>query len=327
MKRLLSAAFLIGLCVPAHAATGQALVIGIGQYAGQSTLPSCSRSAHAVSARLRQLGFTVDEAVDASAATLRETLAAFAGHATSAGTSPVAYVCAEADPLDQRVFLLPADVDLQQPLHPETQGIVVKALFNAFTATNGTVIAEFGLGSGKPGAVAEAVRAMLPSGVHLALAVGDGRQTGVLGIRLADAATPLEQGWFGLATALQRQHDPSGSTVTTFVPFPVPPAPLAPPAPPPPPPVLPAPEPRPVPHHARPPVVSRPHKPAAAQRASDKVRRLQTALARRGFYQGTPDGIADAWMVNAVRQYQTSLGDQTTGRLTQAEIIKLLNDW
>ena len=234
------AAVLLGLAGPAVAADGSmpgnALVIGEGLYAGRSTLPSCGQSARAVSARLHRLGYAVDEAVDTPASGVREALASFAGRvAASPGAPALAYVCAEASAVDQRLFLLPSDVDLQQPLQAETQGVVVRALLNALGRGDATLVAEFAMhGSNAgavPGAVAASVRDALPPGMHLALVIGDGRQTGAVGGRLADDAAPLDQGWFGLATALQARSDKSGSSVATYAPTPVPPPAALPPPP------------------------------------------------------------------------------------------------
>ena len=238
------AAVLLGLAGPAVAADGSmpgnALVIGEGLYAGRSTLPSCSQSARAVSARLHRLGYAVDEAVDMPASGVREALGSFAGRvAASPGAPALAYVCAEASTVDQRLFLLPSDVDLQQPLQAETQGVVVRALLNALGHGDATLVAEFALHAGNPGPVAASVRDALPPGMRLALVIGDGRQTGVLGGRLADDAAPLDRGWFGLATALQARPDRSGSSVATYAPTPLPPPPPPAALPPPPAPAVP----------------------------------------------------------------------------------------
>jgi peptidoglycan hydrolase-like protein with peptidoglycan-binding domain len=58
----------------------------------------------------------------------------------------------------------------------------------------------------------------------------------------------------------------------------------------------------------------------------DRVRRLQAALTRRGFYHGPLDGIADARTVQAILAYQISVGDPPSGTLTQTEIIRMLNN-
>jgi peptidoglycan hydrolase-like protein with peptidoglycan-binding domain len=58
----------------------------------------------------------------------------------------------------------------------------------------------------------------------------------------------------------------------------------------------------------------------------DRVRRLQAALTRHGFYHGPLDGIADSRTVQAILAYQISVGDPPSGTLTQTEIIRMLNN-
>ncbi|MDR6291643.1 peptidoglycan-binding protein [Inquilinus sp. 2KB_12] len=60
-------------------------------------------------------------------------------------------------------------------------------------------------------------------------------------------------------------------------------------------------------------------------RADARTSRIQTALARRGFYAGAPSGRMDSRTKDAIRAFQTTLGDRPTGVLTQIEIAKLLN--
>ena len=53
--------------------------------------------------------------------------------------------------------------------------------------------------------------------------------------------------------------------------------------------------------------------------------RIKSALLARGFYVGPINAVEDASMQAAIRSFQKSRGDQTTGRLTAAEIVLLLN--
>lgn len=145
LSPVLLAALLLRATASLAASPGVALVIGEGRYAGQAVLPACSQAAQAVSARLQRLGFTVDAAIDVPVATLRDTISNFADHVAEAPSgAALAYVCAEATAVDQRLFLLPSDLDLRQPIRPETQGVVVRALLNAMAETKGMLIIELG---------------------------------------------------------------------------------------------------------------------------------------------------------------------------------------
>jgi hypothetical protein len=345
---LAAAILMLGATGSQAASSRIALVVGDGQYAGQPALPACSKAAHAVSAFLRQWGYTVDESIDGSAVALRDALSDFAGRAAAFHEPALVYVCAEATAVDRRLFVLPSDVDLHQALRPETQGIVLRALLNAMAGTEGTMIAELSLVPGAdPAPVTAALQQALPDGLHLALTVGDGKQAGMLGDRVVNNGTVLDQGWNRLAAALQGPPNSAPATVSLYEPPPVPPAVAAPAtlspaasqqgtvlpgapadkdeaaeaAPP-----------------ASPPAVQPPEGPQTAKNAPDaktartkpageeRLRRLQAALTRHGFYSGPLDGIADARTVQAILSYQISVGDPPTGTLTQTEIIRMLNN-
>ena len=325
-----------------------ALVVGDGQYAGQPALPDCGKAAHAVSAFLRQEGYIVNEAIDGSAVALRDALSDFAGRAAAFHEPALVYVCAEATAVDRRLFVLPSDVDLHGSLRPETQGIVLRALLNAMVGTQGTMIAELSLVPGAdPAPVTAALQEALPDGLHLALTVGDGKQAGTLGNRLVSNATALGQGWDRLAAALQGPSNGAPAAVSLYEPPPVPPAAVAA--------AMPAPavsqqgtvlpdapadkdEAAEAAPPASPLAVPPPEGPQTAKNAPDgktartrptgeeRLRRLQAALTRHGFYSGPLDGIADARTVQAILSYQISVGDPPTGTLTQTEIIRMLNN-
>jgi hypothetical protein len=317
-----------------------ALVVGDGQYAGQPALPACSKAAHAVSAFLRQEGYTVNEAIDGSAVALRDALSDFAGRAAAFHEPALVYVCAEATAVDRRLFVLPSDVDLHEPLRPETQGIVLRALLNAMAGTQGTMIAELSLLPGADaGPVTAALQEALPDGLHLALTVGDGKQTGALGDRLVGNGTALDQGWDRLAAALQGPSTGAPAAVSLYQPTPVPAATVAaaiqqgtvlpgapadkdeaadaaPPG-------APAIQPPGTPQVKTPPDAKTARTKPAGE---DRIRRLQAALARHGFYHGPLDGVADSRTVQAILAYQISIGDPPSGTLTQTEIIRMLNN-
>ena len=217
-----SAAFLTFQAGVVDAATnGTALVVGDAQYAGQTVLAACNRAAHSVSDHLRGQGFSVSETIDGSALALRDALGDFAAHANASSGPALIYVCAEATAIDQRLFVLPSDVDLGQPLRPETQGVVLRALLNAMAGTRGTMIAELAL---RPGADARPVMAALqdgvPEGLHLALSISDGKETGTLGERLSANGAAIEQNWDQLAASLQAAPQATPTTIALFRPPP-----------------------------------------------------------------------------------------------------------
>jgi hypothetical protein len=344
---LAAAALMLDAAGSQAASSRIALVVGDGQYAGQPALPACGKAAHAVSAFLRQEGYTVNEAIDGSAVALRDALSDFAGRAAAFHEPALVYVCAEATAVDRRLFVLPSDVDLHGPLRPETQGIVLRALLNAMAGTQGIMVAELSLLPGAdPAPVAAALQEALPDGLHLALTVGDGKQAGTLGNRLASNAKALEQGWDRLSAALQGPSNSVPAAISLYEPPPAPPAAIAvatlAPAVSPPGTVLPgAPADKdemaeaatPGSPPIQPPEVTQTAKTAPDAKTArvrptgeDRVRRLQAALTRRGFYHGPLDGIADARTVQAILAYQISVGDPPSGTLTQTEIIRMLNN-
>jgi hypothetical protein len=217
---LLAFAASVLLPLSAEAGGGNALVIGESSYAGVTVLPNCQHTADLLSARLRGLGFTVDELVDAPAGETRVAINRFAGDVASMPEQPsFAYVCGAGITEEQRLFLLASDVDLQLPLDPETQGVVVPALLNAIDGSGGTVIGEFAMQStSDERPTLEALRARLPSGLHLAVTMTDAQHAGSLGSVLAEDTTPLTGGWDGLALVLRARAD--RSAVALYAPLP-----------------------------------------------------------------------------------------------------------
>jgi hypothetical protein len=277
-----------------------ALVVGDGQYAGRPALPACSTAAHAVSARLQREGFIVHEAIDGSATTLRDVLGDFAGRAATLHEPALVYVCAEAAAVGGRLFVLPSDIDLRRPLQPETQGVVLRALLNAMAGTEGTMIAELGLLPGTtPAPVTVASEEDVPEGLHLALTVGDGKQAGKLGTRLAEDATSLDRGWAPLAAALQGASQDMLTAVTLYVP---------------------------PPDEAEEETVLPDAQQPAKPSGEERVRRLQLALTKHGLYGGPLDGVANARTLQAILSYQISIGDPPSGTLTQTEIVRMLDN-
>ena len=55
----------------------------------------------------------------------------------------------------------------------------------------------------------------------------------------------------------------------------------------------------------------------------DRIREIQVALAKRGFYEGEPNGKWDASSVEAMKKYQEANGLAATGKLDAKSLQKL----
>ena len=115
---------------PAHEAPAHvALVIGNGTYTTLPPLPGCLLSAHAVSAALRNAGFTVVEHEDAtSGATDAAIGEASRGLTAAPGATAFVYVCSYAAALNDRTFLLPTSANIVRPTDVLTQGVLARSL-------------------------------------------------------------------------------------------------------------------------------------------------------------------------------------------------------
>ncbi|MFL5254371.1 MAG: peptidoglycan-binding protein [Rhodopila sp.] len=211
MKALRSAGLMLllggGLLVTQGArAEGSALVIGTGPYDGEPALSRCADKASAVAAMLRQRGLQVIASRDASNSSLREAIEDFAASVAAAPGEPaVVYMCAMADAVAERVFVLPADVNLHQPIRPQTQGVVLKAVLEALAGARGMVIADLAfLESPDASGVAAAVRLGLPADDTLALVDQPATGIGILGDVLIAAR---QNGWADVGRALRSQVD------------------------------------------------------------------------------------------------------------------------
>jgi hypothetical protein len=335
------------LPLSAQAASGTAIVIGEETYAGVAALPNCRHAADLVSARLHELGFAVDELIDASVGETRVGINRFAGElASMPGQPSFAYVCAAATAEEQRLFLLPSDVDLRLPFDPETQGIVIPALFNAMRGSIGTFVGDFTFQSGaNEASTLDALAARLPAGLHLALTMSDAPHAGLAGTVFADGTTPLLMDWDKLTSALRARVDrkaaalyapPPGlqpaSAATSVATATVEPAatPALSPA-------LLAPQPEiavpPAPpetavaaaKEAPPSHESDRHPSSYTRWSSLRFKRLQSALRDHGVYSGPSDGTMSTRTIMAIRAYQVSIGQPPSGALTGPEVIQLLN--
>ena len=64
--------------------------------------------------------------------------------------------------------------------------------------------------------------------------------------------------------------------------------------------------------------------PSDEQMTDSDRRRVQTALVRLGYYDGTIDGIFGPDSRAAIRRYQHELGADMSGRLTAAQASRLV---
>jgi Putative peptidoglycan binding domain len=345
---------------PAHAAGPVALVIGNGTYTSLPTLPACLLSAHAVAAALRGAGFQIVEREDATSGGT-DAARNEAAHALAADPAAPAfiYVCAYASAFNDRPFLLPTSANIARPADVLTQGVLAKSLLDMLTRS-GNRPAMLALDvvptPGSPAALGLAAYAQgnLPDGLGY-IAVSQGSPP--------DAPTPLATALVAglkatsvqiapLLAAVQQQlagskaatiaalRGPSGQAF--LVGAPAPPAP-APPAPAPPAPAAPspaapnpatptpaavAPNPTtssPTAPNPAPPATTREKMPAEEAMTEADRRRVQTVLARLGYYDGQVDGVFGPDTRAAIRRFQHEIGVPMSGRLTADQASRLVN--
>ena len=342
-----------------------ALVIGNGTYASGHPLAACDQSARDVGGWLQRQGFEVVQVLDASSVDMRKAIGDFVAQVSGAPPrATIIYVCSYAAVANQRLFMLPVDSDPVQPTRLETQGVILKALLNTLAGSNGVLFADLGIQPDKNASDAiDLIQTELPSGVHLAIVAGNDDSVGTLGHNLPNLLSGSGQDWARLSAAFQAQYGSvRGNGLAVFAPLsgPIPPALYASDGS-----ASVAPsngEEKSAPTIAAqivplnvPPKISDQAKtgpdrlaiatkggattdavssPAAAppvttvQRATrpdQKASRIQTALARGGFYAGPINGRLDARTKHAIRAFQRRIGDAPSGVLTQIQIAKLLN--
>jgi hypothetical protein len=226
-------ALLLSFCVLSAnraEAEGSALVIGIGTYAGQPTLARCVRTAQEVADALRRRGLQVAMSIDAPSSSLRNAIEDLSSRVAAAfGAPAVVYVCAAADAVASRVFLLPADVDLRRPTRVETAGVVAQATLNALAGAGpgSALVGDFTLlGSPDDGRTPAAPQAGLSHVDALALLNEPANDIGLLGRVLATT----QGDWASVEKALQSQVTANASGELAFYYMPAEPRPTAPPA-------------------------------------------------------------------------------------------------
>jgi hypothetical protein len=300
---------------------GAALIIGNATYATLPGVPACAKSANAIAAALRGLGFQVTERQDPSTGGVDAAIGEFTQHLAGGGSAGFVYMCGYATDFNDRTFVLPTSARIERPSDVLTQGVLAKSMVAPVSRGPATVgIVVFDLipkPDGPPKLGLDALAALpVPEGIGIIAA----SETSP-----ADNPTPLAKavtaalagpqvGTETLLASVQTQL--AGSSLSIHMPArPGILAGAASPA------VSPAPQAVPTP---------------AAQASSEKLpdetsmteadrRAVQSALSRLGYYDSQVDGLFGPETRAAIRRYQHEIGSETTGRLTADEATRLVN--
>jgi hypothetical protein len=322
-----------------------ALVIANTTYPGLPPLPQCTASAHLMSASLRQAGFQVMQADDASNGDIFGRLGALPARlhpdlkSDATGASPqgaaVLYVCGYAGAFDGRSYFLPASIQIEQPSDLLAQGVLLHSFAGATTAggaASGLVLLDLVPSSGQPQDLPGlgTLTASIAPTVGLAVAINPVQAAGHVEESAATpfataAAAALSAPHPEVGTVLAAIHDRFGPTAgkvvitaptstATLDPVTLPP----PPSTTPPPPVVaslspPAPS----------PAVTTPPRPPVDPATVTGRRTIQSDLRRLGYYAGPVDGIFGADSQAAMRRLQHELGAPLTGNLSPDQITQL----
>ncbi len=340
---------------PVRAATSPtALVIGNGTYAAMPALSGCLLSAHSISAALRNAGFNVVEREDTTSGGIDAAInEAGRDLADSPGAPAFVYLCALVTSYNDRPFLLPTSANIARPADALTQGLLAKSLLDLLTKSgNRPAVLALDVVPA-PGAPATLgldayARGSLPDGLGY-IAVTQATP--------ADAVTPLAAALVAnlkaptvqvapLIEAVQQQL--AGSKAATIAAVRAPAAGsylVGAPAPPPAAPIAPAPKSPPITPATAPPATPSPAPSAMAVAAPPGApeavpsqaalpdetamtdadrRRVQTTLARLGYYDGQVDGIFGPDTRAAIRRFQHEIHGEMTGRLTAEQATRLV---
>lgn len=362
MSRKTMAGVAIALCAgmfaqsPARAdGAGPALIVGNATYTAFPGLTGCGRSANAVAAALRALKFDVTDREDASTGGIDAGIAEFSQHVAGGKGAAFIYVCGYATDFNTRTFLLPTTARIGRPSDVMTQGVLAKSLLATIGHDPDTVgVVVFDMipqpdgppkidldalaGSAVPpgvGVIAASQSAVTdaptPLATALVAALAGPKVTtedllNQVQAKLADSRVsvasvhaPLKTGFLAgapppapkpapvvAAPAPAPAVAPTPAPAPVVVPVPV----AAPPAPPP------APVPAPVP------TVQMPEE---AQMTDPERRKVQSALARLGYYDNPIDAVFGPETRAAIRRYQHEIGAETTGRLTADQASRLVS--
>jgi len=324
------------------APAGVALVIGNATYPGLPALPACLTSAHAVSAALRRLHFSVVEQEDATAGYMDGALAQFAQQVRQADRPPtVIYSCGYASAFNDRPFLLPVSAVVNRPADLLTQAVLARSVLVAGTQANagaslavldvvpmsgapsdlglaslarsglspqlGVLAATEGAKGALPTPVANALIAAL--GGPLPVTVNGVLQTvrGASGVQIVAAQAPAMPGALAAAPVPVTATAPAPSKLPAAKPGAAPPAPAA--------------------STAATATAAAPQRaamPGEDQMTEADRREVQIALARLGYYDGKIDGVFGPDTRAAIRRWQYELHATMTGELTAAEASRLV---
>lgn len=340
----------LGATQPATAQSHQrvALVLGNGAYVVQQPVPACPPAARAVADRLRAAGYDVVDRNDVSGGGFDAALAEFSSRLAKApGAGAFVYICGRGASLNDRAFLLPVSATLERPTDLFTQGVLVKAIYDALSRSNAgpSVVAldvmppagakPTGFDTVAQTAASDGLAAITvleaspgPAGTPLSAAL----------VAALGSAPTIENGAF-LAALQQRLGANSATTIAVVrqpkitglivgrppapvaAPLPVAPPVVAPP-PPPPQPVIAAPPP------VGPPPATPPVEPAVTMPDEDLMtlenrKRMQEALKLLGYYNGALDGVFGPETRAAIRRFQMQVMSEPTGRLTPQQASRL----
>ena len=114
-----------------------ALIVGTANYAALPPIAGCARSANAVSAALRALGFQVTERQDASTGGIDAGISEFSQHLADGKRAGFVYICGYATDFNDRTFLLPTTARIGRPSDVLTQGVLAKSMLATVSTRSG----------------------------------------------------------------------------------------------------------------------------------------------------------------------------------------------
>jgi len=324
--RCVRAGLALALLVPTAAQPQPArvaLVIGNGTYTALPVISACLLSSHAVAAALRGVGFQVVEHEDVSSGGADAAIGEFAqALAASPGTAAFVYSCGYATSFNERPFLLPVSARITRPADILTQGLLVKSLLDPI-ARGGAGVSFVAVDAipapdAPPALYFDRLTPTTPDNLSL-IVVSQSKPPDVptpLAAALAGGLKGPQVQTAALLASLQQQLAGSRSTTLAAVHPPTTTGYLA---------GAPSPPPADAPTAATPapsPPVAVP--PEEEMNDVDR-RRVQTALAHLGYYDGEVDGVFGPETRAAIRRYQHELSTEMTGHLTAAQASRLVS--